>query len=187
VASSDPAAPRALRPLEMRGVLRLLRMLGALLQRLPRSGGWILAALWMGFITWLSSLSSDALPSAPWAAYPSNLAHAALFGLLALWTSLGLPRAGGWPRLDARGVALVLALVLACAVADEWHQASTPGRSPSVYDLGTDLAGAGATLAVAGYAGRRSAVELGLWLRLALGAAACALAALAATLAPNAP
>jgi hypothetical protein len=104
-----------------------------------------------------------------------------MYGLLALWAALGVPRERGWARLDARAVGAILALVFTYALVDEWHQSMTPGRTPSAWDVLTDLAGAGATLAVAAYAGRAAARERGLWLRLAVGLAACMVAAALAT------
>lgn len=166
------------------GALGLLRRAGALLLFLPRAAGGFLVAAWMSGIAWLSSIPSKDLPAPPWASFVSNLAHAFLYGFLALWAALCLPRDAGWPRFRARAVAPILALVLAYALFDEWHQSRTPGRDPSLYDLITDVIGALSTLAVASYVGRRGAGERGLWLRLSAGAASCAFAALLATYGP---
>ena len=54
----------------------------------------------MGLITFLSSQPGrSGPPSALWA-YLMNFAHAPLYGLLALWMALLLPRENGWPRID---------------------------------------------------------------------------------------
>src|SRR6185503_4677191 len=108
-----------------------------------------------------------------------NFAHAPLFGVLALFWALALPRAGpgGWPALSRAARAGVVLAVLAYAVADEWHQSHTPGRSSTWHDVVTDVAGAAATLSAAAYLARADAAGGGLARRLALGLCACAAAA----------
>ena len=165
-----------------RGALGFLRRVGAWLQTTPRPLAWLLLIGWMGAIAWLSSVPSSDLPPTPFGGFPGNLAHAGLYGLLALWAALGVEREGGWPRLDARAVASILGLVLAYALFDEWRQSLTPGRQPSAWDVMTDLAGASSTLVVAAYVGRPKALERGLWRRLAWGLAACSASATLATL-----
>ena len=79
-----------------------------------------------------------------------NLLHLPAYGLLAwLWARLlihtRLPR--------SRLLGLALALTLAYALFDEWHQSLVPGRYPSATDL---LANAlGATIALALFRYRR--------------------------------
>ena len=78
-------------------------------------------------------------------AFVSNAGHVVLFGLLALWLALALPRDGGagWPRLAGRVAATmgVVGLVSAWGAVDEWHQSFT-GRTPSVLDWLTDTVAA---------------------------------------------
>jgi VanZ family protein len=166
-------------------LVRLLRSCGALLQRIPRSRAWIPVALWMGLITLLSSQPSrDGPASALWA-FLMNLAHAPLYGLLALWMALLLSREHGWPRIDVRSAALVLAGVAAFGVADELHQHFVVRRDLSALDLGTDLTAGACTLWVAASAGRASASDLALAGRLLVSAGLCLGAAAAATVVPR--
>jgi VanZ family protein len=163
----------------------LLRAWGRALQRLPRARAWILVALWMGLITILSSRPGHAgPPSALWA-YLMNLAHAPLYGLLALWMALLVPRELGWPRIDVRWSSLVLAAVLAFGVTDELHQHFVVRRDLSLLDLGTDLTAAACTLWVAASVGRREASEQGTAGRLLLAAGLCLAAAALATSVPR--
>jgi VanZ family protein len=168
-----PAAPHVSHPHQAMGVL-CLRAVGRMLQRIPRAGGLALVALWLGFITWLSSHPATGAPGPVFRSFLFNSAHAPLFGLLALWMLLCLPRRGGWPVLDRRAAVVVLAAVLLAGIVDEVHQSFTPGRDPSVADLLTDLVGAGCVLWIAHFLTRTTSTEAGLWRRLALGTLACA-------------
>jgi VanZ family protein len=164
-------------------MLSFLRALGDLLARVPRAVGAALAVGWGAFVWWLSSGPPPEVPLAWRFAFVFNLAHAPLFGILALLAALALPRRGarGWPVLSARARAGVMALVLAYAIVDEWHQGATPERTSTWRDIVTDLVGAAATLAVAAYLTRADAGSRGVWKRLAIGAAACGGAAWLAT------
>src|SRR5690606_20164179 len=93
-------------------LLALLRAVGRALQGLPRSLALLPVGAWMALIWWLSSLSGDAGPPSILGGFVNNLAHAPLFGLLALWLALLLPRSNGWPRLDRRTATQVLLAVL---------------------------------------------------------------------------
>ncbi len=161
--------------------LRALRRVGGGLQRLPRRLAWIPVLAWVALIWYLSSQSSDDEPSPPWLGFVSNLAHAPLFGLLALWLALLLPREGGWPRLTRWAIAGLLAGVVLYGVADELHQSTVEGRDASLLDIITDGVGAACTLWIVHYVGGSGASEGGLWKRLALGVLACATAALCAS------
>src|SRR5687767_14469361 len=122
-------------PAEPGPLTRLLRAWGRALLRVPRSRAWILVVLWMGLIALLSSRPGRAgAPSVLWA-YLANLAHAPLYGLLALWTALLLERERGWPRIDLRGAGSVLAGLLAFGIADELHQHLVVRRDLSALDL----------------------------------------------------
>jgi len=168
-----------------------LRAAGGALQRIPRRGAWVPVVGWMGLITALSSIPGrPGGTSATWA-YLSNLGHAPLFGLLALWAALLLPREplpsrpGRWPRLDVRGVATILAGVLAFGVVDELHQLSTGTRDFSVLDLVTDLTGAACVLWVAADVGRARSSGAGAAGRLMVSAGLCLAAAGVATWLPG--
>jgi hypothetical protein len=169
-------------------MLSFLRALGDVLARVPRTLGAGLAAGWGAFVWWLSSGPPPEVPLAWRFAYVFNLAHAPLFGILALLAALALPRSGGpresrpgWPVLSRGARAGVMALVLAYALVDEWHQGSTSERTSTWRDVVTDLVGAAAALGVAAYLARSDARPRGVWGRLALGTAACCGAAWLAT------
>ncbi len=117
----------------------------------------------------------------------ANLAHAPLFGLLALLVLAGL--VSRRPRTDAgsglppiapsqAGLAWLVAVVYGCV--DEWHQGRTPGRDSSLGDVVTDAVGAGCVIWIACYVAGTAASETGLLRRLVGGALLCFLAALAA-------
>jgi len=172
-------------------MIAVLRGVGAALLRLPRELAWIPVVLWLALITWFSSWPQKEVGRAGWTPIFTNLGHAPLFGLLALWMALALPRrdgagAGVWPRLDAAGRRAVLLAVGACAILDELHQhLGGRGREFSLLDMGTDLVGAAGLLGVAAYAGRADATGPGLWLRIGLAAGACVSMAAAATWGPD--
>jgi hypothetical protein len=150
-------------------------------------------ALWTGLIGWVGSWTSTGIARLGGTALLTNFAHAPLYGMLALWASLTLPRDGagarGWPRIDRAAELRVLLFVALVGVLDEAHQhvgaLGGGGRDVSVLDLATDLVGAGATLAAIRYLGCDDATERGLFARLAAGLAACLLAAAGATWLPR--
>lgn len=161
--------------------LSSLRAVGALLARIPRALGIVPLLLWLALIEHFSSLPATDRPPSPWGSFKNNFGHAVVYGLLALWAALLLPRERGWPRIDRRGALAILGFVLAVGWIDEWNQSRMPGRDSSWTDVLTDVVGAAAVLAVAAYAGRSDATERGLRLRLCLAALACSLSALNAT------
>jgi VanZ family protein len=118
-------------------------------------------------------------------AFLMNLAHAPLYGLLALWMALLLPRELDWPRIDLRTSSSVLAAVMAFGVTDELHQHFVVRRDLSLLDLGTDWTAAACTLWVAASVGRASASQQGTLGRLLLAAGLCLAAAAAATTVPR--
>jgi len=167
-------------------VVRWLHSIGAALQRLPRAVCWTLVVAQYGLICCLSSIPGAKVPSSRLWAVVTNLGHAPLFGLLAMWITLLVPRKAGWPDLIRPRVVAVLAAVAACGLLDELHQRFlTTGRDMSVFDICTDLAGASAVLAVAHYVGGANNRALGLSWRLAAGLAACVASACAATFIPH--
>ena len=169
-------------------LLGFLRGLGRRLAGWPRWVGALLTVAWALLIWASSSQPSGSVPAFPGMAFVANLAHAPLFGLLAFWATLCLPRssdpegdAGNWPRLDRRTLPWLVGAVFLWAVIDEWHQASVPGRQPSALDLVTDLVGATATLVVIRWLGRSGADAPGLLARLGVGLVACCAAAALST------
>jgi hypothetical protein len=167
-------------------VVRWLHSIGAALQRLPRAVCWTLVVAQYGVICWLSSIPGSRVPSSPLWAVITNLGHAPLFGLLAMWFALLVPRTAGWPGLTRPRIFAVLAAIAALGIVDELHQNFfTAGRDMSVFDVCTDLAGASSVLAVARYVGRDTSDALGLTWRLAAGLCACIASAGAATYIPR--
>lgn len=153
------------------------------MQRLPRSAGPLLALVWALVIWKLSDRPSDGSPSNFWNSWFWNIGHAPLFGLLAFWGVLALPRESGWPRIGKAGAVTILLLVLGYGIVDEVHQASSPGRSASAFDVATDVVGAACTLWIARYLGEEGADARGLARRLGIGLALCALFGLISSLA----
>lgn len=161
---------------------RGLRSVGRALATWPRAIGLVMAVAWMALIWSLSAMEGEDGPRNFLASWFFNAAHAPFYGVLAVWLVVALPRRDdGWPRIDARAVALVLGVVVAYALIDEWHQGRVPGRDPDALDILTDVVGAGATLWMIRWLGSDAAERGGTWRRLAVGTAACFLSALAAT------
>lgn len=153
-----------------------LRATGASLMRSRRSLGAGLVAAWMFLIWCLSSQEPSGEPTPQFMNWLGNCFHAPLFGLLAMWVSLTLPREGNWPKLDAPRIAFVLSFVLAYAIIDELHQSRVPGRDATGFDILTDFVGAACTLWIMAYLPRQDASEAGLWRRLGLGMLMCGIA-----------
>ncbi len=163
-------------------ILGGLRGFGRALQRLPRWAGCLLAIGRIGFIWTLSERPGGGTPASFWSSWGFNIAHAPLFGIIALWLLVAYPRNEGWPQMTLRLVLLTLVAVLLNAVADELHQAQVAGRDASVFDVLTDLVGAACTLWLASYVGSDKASPRGVLVRFGAGLALCALSGLAATL-----
>jgi len=157
-----------------------LRRVGRALLALPSWLAWFLPLGWMGFIWFLSSQRLDTPGGAfgLWG-FLGNLAHAPLFGFLALfWIALLLRGKGtGWPRLGGRVAGLVMLLVGGYGVIDEWHQSSTGGRQSSASDVLTDVVGAVCVLWIVHVLGDEGVTEGALRRRLLAGVALCAVAA----------
>lgn len=153
-----------------------LRRLGRTLVNAPPVFAWTLVLAHGGVIWWLSSFSNvgPKVDSALWAVL-GNLAHAPLFGILALFVATALLRddGTGWPRIEVRSVVAVLSIVGLYGAIDEWHQSFTPGRRPSPMDLATDLIGASCVLWIGAYLGTCERTERGLLLRLLAGVGFC--------------
>lgn len=164
--------------------LRALRCAGRVLLRVPRVVAALLAAGWMALIWNLSDGGPLMIPQGPFMALVMNLAHAPMFGLLALiWLLVVLdrPQGGELPRLRPASFLAVLALVFAYAVVDEWHQVGIPGRTGSPRDVLTDVVGGFCVLWVVGEVVWSHASEGRVRWRLFWGVSACVAAAAQAT------
>ncbi len=171
--------------LERGPTLRALRGFGRVLGRLSRGSGPILVVTWYGFIFALSSQSSIGRPGPITGSWVLNTGHSLLFGLLALWMLVALPRDNAWPIVRRRSVALVMGMVLLLGALDEIHQGSVPGRTESATDVITDLTGAACVVWICAYTGSAAARERGARWRLMLSLAACFAAGALATIADN--
>jgi VanZ family protein len=151
---------------------------------MPAPLGWGLTAAWMLLIWSLSSRTFEQPPEvgAELWRVAANLAHAPLFGILALLVAgIVLRRkahGAGLPRVEALDALVIAVWVLVWGALDEWRQGSTPGRHPSPFDVVTDLVGALAVLWIVAYLGGSRATESGLRLRLCVGLLACLAASL---------
>lgn len=104
---------------------------------------WFPAFLVMGLIFLFSSTPSSGLPDFGfWDWAIKKGAHFSIYGLL----SLSYLR--GFQKYETRSTRWVAALVCALiyAITDEFHQSFTPGRNPSLGDVGIDLLGASAAV-----------------------------------------
>lgn len=147
--------------------VRTLRRVGRAV--LPDRVGvaWLATVLWMAGIWYLSSRPGR-VGAFNWPrALAFNFGHAPLFGGLAICMAGLLPREDGWPRLDLRRSALVVAGCVAFGVVDELHQhLGSVRRDFSVLDLATDLVGAASVLWIGRYLARPDAGGRGLGARL---------------------
>jgi hypothetical protein len=164
--------------------VRALHRAGSLLLHVPRSLAWLFVLGWTAAILFVGHSRALGTGVEAWRLYLKNTGHAPLFGILALWMALCLPRGGGWPVVDSSGVRHVHAGVLVVAIADESHQVFFGGRDASLLDVLTDLTGAGCVLWILAYLAWPTVRERGLWRRLGVGVGLCALAGAAATLVP---
>ncbi len=98
---------------------------------------WLPVAIYMGAIF---LVSADSSPPAP-ARVSDKVLHLGAYAGLAVTICRAL--AGGLPsRLSARVMAIAFASTVAYGTSDELHQMFVPGRSPDVYDVVADAAGA---------------------------------------------
>ncbi len=128
---------------------------------------YVLASIWLGVVLFLGTAYFAAANTAPFILpllkklAPSassaqlhaahmvlrKLTHLAEYALLAvLWFWAIVARTGR----PVRAAWLALLVCLACAVADEAHQAITPARSGSARDVLIDVSGAAGALLIAG-------------------------------------
>jgi VanZ family protein len=112
---------------------------------LALAGRWLPPLAWMGLIFFLSAQPSLPQAPEPWIdVLLKKGGHGVGYGILA-WLYLRALRGNGKASDGLRLVSLGLAV--AYGIADEFHQAFVPGRTPSALDVLVD--GAGATLAMA--------------------------------------
>ncbi len=101
---------------------------------------------WAGAIFVLSSLPQVSRVPLPY--HLDKLAHAVVYGVLAITAHRAFFRQAGssWLRQHAAILAVVFALVY--GVTDEFHQQFVPGRVSSLLDLVADAAGAVITVSI---------------------------------------
>ena len=177
-----PVAPEA--PPVAGPVLRGLRFLGAKLQAAPRP---VFAGLAVGWFAWIAHLSSGPIEfdaSLPFGSFLTNLAHAPLFGLAAVWLCGALARRSApfpWPRVSLRSGLAVVALIALYGIVDEWHQSGVPERSGCWLDALTDTTAAVCVVWTVHFTGQPLRAEGSARLGLLVCVLACLLAAGAAT------
>lgn len=163
-----------------------LRLTGRVLLLQPRVLAWLPPLAWAAMIFALSSFQPtlDGFDLLSLGGFTQNLAHPAVFGILALLlapVAARVPGPGGrpWARADGPAVLWVVVAVTLYGFSDELHQSTVEGRDASLFDVLSDAVGALATMLVIRYLGRDDATESGLLRRLAWGiAAACGAAGL---------
>ena len=166
-------------------MLAFLRAIGDRIVRTPRFVFALIALAWFAWIAHLSSGPIDLDPPLPFASFFTNLAHAPLFGIGALWVCAAMARRESpfpWPRLVGLSGWLVVLLVGGYGVTDEWHQSTVVGRSSCWLDVVTDTTAAIAVVATVRRVGEAGVSEGRLRLTLGSGLLACCGAALSATL-----
>jgi VanZ family protein len=92
---------------------------------------WVPAIAWMAVIFSLSSVPGSSVPGRF-----GSLAHFVEYAILGALLVLAIG-----PRVKAAPL-VAIALSVAYAVSDEFHQAFVPGRVPDPADIAVDLAGA---------------------------------------------
>lgn len=98
---------------------------------------WLPVAIYMGAIF---LASADSSPPAP-AQVSDKVLHLGAYAGLAVTICRAL--AGGLPsRLSLRVMTIAFVSTVAYGTSDELHQMFVPGRSPDVYDVAADAAGA---------------------------------------------
>ena len=97
---------------------------------------WTAVLAWASLIWFASSSSTASRESSLFWDFAYNGAHVVVFGVLAALLYLVL-------RGDSnRRAALAIAFAACYGLGDEVHQAYTPGRHPSAYDVLSDVVGA---------------------------------------------
>ena len=107
------------------------------------ASSWLPPLAWMAIIFWFSSRHGGGhLPTAE--IVVRKLGHMLGYLVLTLLLVRALRRSG-----SLYAVPVAMAVALAYAASDEWHQSFVPGRTATVHDVGIDAIGIGiAALAV---------------------------------------
>jgi hypothetical protein len=163
-----------------------LRTIGEVLLDVPRRWAWVPLLAWSALIWFFSSRPPPEIGTqGDTGGLLGNFAHAIEYGMLAVWLALCVPRREHWPDLTPRLRTRLLVFVLVYAILDEVHQSYTPHRDASIFDVLTDVVGAGSTLSViAGVAGAHAAPRR-LVRRFGIGLLACFACAALATFVPQ--
>ena len=107
---------------------------------------WLPPLVLMAVIFALSAQPNLTIGLGPLEFATRKLAHASVYALLFLLWWRAFRRTG----LAARATLLAMALTVAYAATDEWHQTFVPGRTGSPLAVAIDAAGAGTAALVAG-------------------------------------
>jgi VanZ family protein len=130
--------------------------------RIPKAARWLLVALWMGVIFYMSSrpdsgdqsgsvirmifaalgVSPEPGPLEYWHHVLRKCAHFTEYAVLASLIVFARGRTAGRDLL----IAWAAATLYACT--DEYHQVFVPHRGPSIWDVGIDSSGAATAMAV---------------------------------------
>jgi VanZ like family len=101
------------------------------------------AVLWLAFIYALSSIPGQYLGPDTLTMYlVQKIGHVTLFGVLSVLLFSVVRGINAMKRAPWLIFPLSFMLTVICAVADEYHQAFTPCRHPSVVDVAIDAFGA---------------------------------------------
>jgi len=155
---------------------RVLRAAGRFLLWVPRPLCALLAIAW-ALLIWDLSSHRAPMPLHPnlWWEWLSNMAHAPLFGILALFLSAVFLREeeSRWPSPRGTRIAPVVLCVLAYGLIDEWHQSTIPGRDASLLDVLTDVVSTSVVLWIVFTLGRADLRARTLIARLCVGVLLC--------------
>jgi VanZ family protein len=105
-----------------------------------QAAAWLPAALWMGFIFYVSA--QERPPGASQPAVVNVLGHFAEFALLAALMTWAQLFSGWWKKRFPLVLTLALAGAVVYAASDEYHQGFVPTRDAALYDFAVDALGA---------------------------------------------
>ncbi|MEC8512046.1 MAG: VanZ family protein [Planctomycetota bacterium] len=149
--------------------VRAFRTIGRALLRQPRIVSWVAPVVWASLIFYLSSFQprTGPLNFEALGGLVSNLAHPAIFGVLALLIVPVLGRAPGedgrrWTSMSPEAALWIVALVTLYGFTDELHQSTVEGRDASLLDVLSDFTGALSVVLVVRLLGRADATDRGL-------------------------
>ena len=111
----------------------------SLIDRVPPVLRWVAVIGWMALLFLLSARPSPTLSAEPIAdVLIKKAGHLALYAVLAA----GVAWVVASTRWAERALVIGFVVAVAYGLSDEAHQALTPGRSPSLVDVGIDAIGA---------------------------------------------